>query len=339
MFLLCCCIVLGFDVSVCFYCVVVLYWVLTCLSYRNVKTQYNTTTQRKHTETSKPNTIQQHNKNIQKRQDPIQYNNTTNVSVCFCCVVVLSWVLTFLYVFVVLLYCIGSWRFCMFLLCCCIVLGLDVSVCFCIQYNSTTKTYRNVKTQYSTTTQQKHTETSKPNTIQQHKKNIQKLLCCCIVLGLDVSVCFCCAVVLYWVLTFLFVFVVLLYCIWVLTFLYVFVVLLKTNRNVKPQYNTTAQQKHTETSRPNTIQQHNKNIQKRQNPIQYNNTTKTYRNVKTQYNTTTQQKRFWRFCMFLLCCCIVLGLDVSVCFCCVVVLYWVLTFLYVFVVLLYCIGA
>jgi hypothetical protein len=43
--------------------------------------------------------------------------------------------------------------------------------------------------------------------------------------------------------------------------------------------------------------------------------------------------------MFLLCCYIVLGLDVSVCFCCVVVLYWVLVFLYVFVVLLYCIGS
>ena len=57
----------------------------------------------------------------------------------------------------------------------------------------------------------------------------------------------------------------------------------------RSQYNTT-QQKHTETPRPNTIQQHNKNIQKRQNPIQYNNTTKTYRNVKTQYITTTQQK-------------------------------------------------
>jgi uncharacterized protein HemX len=117
------------------------------------------------------------------------------------------------------------------------------------------------------------------------------LLCCCIVLGLGVSV------------------------------------------------NTTTQQKHTETTKPNTIQQHNKNIQKRQNPIQYNNTTKTYRNAKTQYNTTTQQKHtettkpntiqqhnkniqkrpnpiqynvFCRFCMFLLCCCIVLGLGVSV---------------------------
>jgi Ca2+/Na+ antiporter len=248
MFLLCCCIVLGLDVSVCFGCVVVLYWVLTFLyvfvvlltkTYRNIKTQYNTTTQQNQTETPKPNTIQQHNKNIQKRQDPIQYNG-----------------------FVVLLYCIGFWRFCMFLLCCCIVLGLDVSVCFgCvvvlywvltflyvfvvyiqkrqdpIQYNNTTKTYRNVKTQYNTTTQQKHTERSRPNTIQQHNKNIHKrqdpLLCCCIVLAFDVSVCFCCAVVLYWVLTFLYVFVVLLYCI-----------------------------------------------------------------------------GSWRFCMFLLCCCIVLGLDV-----------------------------
>jgi DNA mismatch repair ATPase MutL len=131
MFLLCCCIVLGFDVSVCFCCVVVLYWVFqqhnkniqkrqnpiqynsTTKTYRNAKTQYITTTQQKHTETPRPNTIQQHNKNIQKRQDPIQYNNTT-------------------------------------------------------------KTYRNVKTQYNTTTQQKHTETPRPNTIQQHNKNIQK---------------------------------------------------------------------------------------------------------------------------------------------------------------------
>jgi Flp pilus assembly protein TadB len=152
----------------------------TTKTYRNAKTQYNTTRQQKHTETSKANTIQQ--------------------------LVVLSWVLTFLYVFVVLLYCIGSWRFCMFLLCYCIVLGFGVSVWFCcvvaetsrpntiqqdnkniqkrqdpIQYNSTTKTYRNVKTQYNTTAQQKHTETSKPNFC-------LVLLCCCIVLGLDVSV-------------------------------------------------------------------------------------------------------------------------------------------------------
>jgi uncharacterized protein HemX len=98
MCLLCCCIVLGLGVSVCFCCAVVLYWVLT---------------QQKHAETSKPNTLQQHNKNIQKRQNPIQYNNTT-------------------------------------------------------------KTYRNVKTQYNTTAQQKHTETTKPNTTQQHNKNIQK---------------------------------------------------------------------------------------------------------------------------------------------------------------------
>jgi hypothetical protein len=84
--------------------------------YRNPRfggrSQYNTT-QQKHTETPRPNTIQQHNKNIQKRQNPIQYN-------------------------------------------------------------STTKTYRNDKTQYNTTTQRKHTETPKPNTIQQHNKNIQK---------------------------------------------------------------------------------------------------------------------------------------------------------------------
>jgi hypothetical protein len=74
---------LGFDVSVCFCGVVVLYWVQynnTTKTYRNVKTQYNTTTQQKHTETSKPNTIQQHNKNIHKRQDPIQYNNTTKTN-------------------------------------------------------------------------------------------------------------------------------------------------------------------------------------------------------------------------------------------------------------------
>ena len=51
--------------------------------------------------------------------------------VCVCCVVVLHWVLAFLYVFIVLLYCIGFGRFCMFLLCCCIVLGFVVSVCFC----------------------------------------------------------------------------------------------------------------------------------------------------------------------------------------------------------------
>jgi hypothetical protein len=62
------------------------------------------------------------------------------------------------------------------------------------------------------------------------------------------------------------------------------------DRNAQTQYNTTTQQKHTETPKPNTIQQHNKNIQKRQDPIHYNNTTKTYRNAKTQYNTTTQQK-------------------------------------------------
>jgi DNA mismatch repair ATPase MutL len=149
--------------------------------------------------------------------------------------------------------------------------------------------------------QQKHTETTKPNTIQQHNKNIQKRQ----------------NPIQYTNTT-------------------------KTYRNVKTQYNTTTQQKHTETSRPNTIQQHNKNIQKRQDPIQYNSTTKTYRNVKTQYNTTTQQKhtettrpntkqQHNKN--------IVLGLDVSVCFCCVVVLYWVLAFLYVFVVLLYCIGS
>jgi Flp pilus assembly protein TadB len=108
------------------------------------QTQYNTTTQQKHTESSRPNTIQQHNKNIQKRQDPIVLG--LDVSVCFCCVVVLYWVLTFLYVFVVLLYTIQ-------------------------QHN---KNIQKRQTQYNPTTQQKHTESSRPNTIQQHNKNIQK---------------------------------------------------------------------------------------------------------------------------------------------------------------------
>jgi hypothetical protein len=115
--------------------------------YRNPRfggrSQYNTT-QQKHTETPRPNTIQQHNKNIQKRQEPIQYNSTTKHTETSRPNTIQQH-------------------------------NKNIQKRQNpIQYNNTTKTYRNVKTQYNTTTQQKHTETSRPNTIQQHNKNIQK---------------------------------------------------------------------------------------------------------------------------------------------------------------------